>query len=370
MHGHRVGWRGRMGSDEMTAAIGAERQIRNYCRSSTRRMSEAFSRKCPIFFAVIVIILIAVFDATLRAQTSGEAGPSAFSSSTSSHSSCRRTADECVLNSAAPDQGGSNCNDGNGSRSQDDWVHAWMRTVDEARASQPHFVSPLVTTHVMLVQQYRYDTSWQRDPTGDTVTSNYGGSRGLEIIPTTRLEVGIFPPGYLVHQSKTTDGFGDLSWQVKFRAFSATEGKGDYFVGFFLGGSSSTGTIPNGVGHTVLSPTLAAAKGIGHWDIQSTIGANLPASGVDVLGQAIVFNTAVDYKLKAKLWPMLEQNATFWSGGKLDGKRQVFMTPGIVLGSFPLAERLRLSLGGGLQIAVTQFHQYNHRWIVSVRFPF
>src|SRR5258708_14961194 len=45
----------------------------------------------------------------------------------------------------------------------------------------------------------------------------------LEIIPTTRLELGIFPPAYLVHQSNTSDGFGDLSWQVKFRAFSATE---------------------------------------------------------------------------------------------------------------------------------------------------
>jgi hypothetical protein len=106
----------------------------------------------------------------------------------------------------------------------------------------------------------------------------------LEIIPTTRLEVGIFPPGYLVHQSKTPDGFGDLSWQVEFRVFSATEGKGDYFVGFFLGGSLPTGSPPNGFGHTVLSPTFAAAKGIGSWDIQSIIGANLPATGANLLG--------------------------------------------------------------------------------------
>ena len=32
-----------------------------------------------------------------------------------------------------------------------DWVHAWMRKVDKVRASQPHFVSPIITTHVMLV---------------------------------------------------------------------------------------------------------------------------------------------------------------------------------------------------------------------------
>jgi hypothetical protein len=254
--------------------------------------------------------------------------------------------------------------------SDNGWVHKWFRKVDEARASQPHFVSPIVTTHVMLVQQYRYDMSWQQDPSGGTSTSNYGVSKGLEIIPTTRLEVGIFPPNYLVHQSAVPDGFGDLSFQVKFRAFSAPEGRGDYFIGFFLGGSLPTGSRPNGVGHTVLSPTLAAAKGIGHWDIQTTIGANLPASGANLLGRAIVFNTAVDYKLKGKVWPMLEQNSSFWSGGVLDGKKQVFLTPGLVLGSFQVAERLRFGIGGGVQIAVTEFHQYNHRWVLSLRFPF
>ena len=67
---------------------------------------------------------------------------------------------------------------------------------------------------------------------------------------------------------------------------------------------------------------------------------------------------------------MLEQNSTFWSGGALDGKKQVFLTPGIVVGSFAIAERLRFAIGTGVQVAVTEFHQYNHRWILSLRFPF
>jgi hypothetical protein len=50
--------------------------------------------------------------------------------------------------------------------------------VDEARASQPQLVALIVTTHVMLVEQYRYGMSWQRDLTGSSVTSNYGASRG------------------------------------------------------------------------------------------------------------------------------------------------------------------------------------------------
>jgi hypothetical protein len=250
-----------------------------------------------------------------------------------------------------------------------DWVHAWMRKVDKVRASQPHFVSPIITTHVMLVQQFRYDMSWQQDPSGAS-TSNYGMSKGLEIIPLSRLEVGIFPPNYLAHQSSVPNGFGDLSFQVKFRAFSATEGHGDYFVGFFFGGSLPTGTPPNGVGHSILSPTLAAAKGFGHWGVQTTLGSSLPVSGANILGRAIIFNTAVNYKFKGKVWPMLEQNSTFWSGGMLDGKKQVFLTPGLVLGSFQVAERLRFAIGAGVQIAVTEFHQYNHRSVLSLRFPF
>jgi hypothetical protein len=166
------------------------------------------------------------------------------------------------------------------------------------------------------------------------------------------------------------DGFGDLSFQVKYGAFSAPEGRGDYFVGFFFSGSLPTGSRPNGIGHTILSPTLAAAKGIGPWDIQTTVGANLPASGANLLGRAIVFNTAVDYKIKGRIWPMLEQNSEFWSGGILDGKKQVFLTPGLVFSGFPIAERLHFAFGAGVQIAVTQFHQFNHRWILSVRFPF
>jgi hypothetical protein len=316
---------------------------------------------------VSIAILPLAFPCLLPAQETMSACKTVYADSQLLSANCDKEQNDSGVNNIAGTQDlPSHATDS----SDSDWVHSWLRIVDEARASQPHFVSPIVTSHVILVQQYRYDMSWQQDPTGGTVTSNYGASRGLEIIPATRLEVGIFPPNYLVHQSSVADGFGDLSYQVKFRAFSATEGRGDYFVGFFFGGSLPTGSVPNGIGHAILSPTLAAAKGIGHWDIQTTLSANLPTSGANLLGRAIVFNTAVDYKIKGWIWPMLEQNSVFWSGGTLDGKKQVFVTPGLVLGSIPIAERLRFAVGAGVQIAVTEFHQYNHRWILSLRFPF
>jgi hypothetical protein len=67
---------------------------------------------------------------------------------------------------------------------------------------------------------------------------------------------------------------------------------------------------------------------------------------------------------------MIEQNSTFWVDGPLTGDKQVFITPGIVIGPFPVAERLHVAFGAGVQIAVTEFHQYNHRWVLSLRFPF
>jgi hypothetical protein len=63
-------------------------------------------------------------------------------------------------------------------------------------------------------------------------------------------------------------------------------------------------------------------------------------------------------------------NSTFFSQGPNAGKEQTFATPGIVLGKFPLWHRLGLTVGGGIQIAVTQFHTYDHRAILTVRLPF
>lgn len=186
---------------------------------------------------------------------------------------------------------------------QDDWLTRWIKRVDEVRASQPHYVSPLVTTHVVLVEQYRYDMSGQQDPDG-TATTNFGRSRGLELIPTGRLEIGISPPPYLTHRSSAPDGFGDTSFQIKYRVASAPEGQGDYFVGVFFAGSLPTGTSPNGLEHPIFLPTLALAKGIGPLDVQTTLAAGLPGSGTDLLGRTVVSNTAVDFRLKGIVWPM------------------------------------------------------------------
>ena len=86
-----------------------------------------------------------------------------------------------------------------------------------------------------------------------------------------------------------------------------------------MGGSFPIDAQRNVIGHTILSPTFAAARGLDPSDIQSTVGANLPMSGTSTLGRTIIFNTAVNYRIKGKVWPMLEQNSTVWSSGAMDG---------------------------------------------------
>ena len=255
------------------------------------------------------------------------------------------------------------------SSDENDWVHRWLRMVDKTRTLEPHYAAPLITTHVLLVQQFRYDMYWQEDVNANW-TANYGASKGLEIIPNSRIEVNVGIPPYMVHQTNVPDGFGDVSLFVKFRAFSAPEGKGDYFVGAFLGASFPSGSLPNSLGHTQLTPMVAAAKGWGHFDIQSTLSGTLPASGTNVLGRSIVFNNTFQFNIRSRIWPEMEVNSTFITDGPAAGKKQTFLTPGFIFGRFPMVERVHFIIGAGMQIAVTQYHSYNHRWVLSVRFPF
>ena len=252
---------------------------------------------------------------------------------------------------------------------QDDWVSRWLRRVDTARAEQPHYVAPLITTHVLLVQQFRFDSFFQQ-ATG-VWTEEYGGGKGLEIIPNTRMEVQVGMPPYFSHgTSNLPDGFGDVSIFLKFRAFSAPEGKGDYFIGFFLGGDFSSATTQNGLGHTVWSPMVAAAKGWGFFDVQSTLSGNLPQSGTNVLGRQILFNNTFQFKVANIFWPEVETNSTFFVNGPLSGNKETFLTLGLITGPFQIAERLHFATGFGVQIAASHFHRYDHRLIWTMRFPF
>ena len=126
----------------------------------------------------------------------------------------------------------------------------------------------------------------------------------------------------------------------------------------------------NGSTSAVVTPTLAGGKGWGRFDVQATLGGTFPVNSVNIVGRTVVSNSAFQFHALKQLWPEAEINSTFWEGGTNDGKKQTLVTPGLILGRFPIHRRVAFAAGVGFQIAATHFHQYNHAFIATLRMPF
>ncbi|HET7209819.1 MAG TPA: hypothetical protein VFI95_24820 [Terriglobales bacterium] len=253
---------------------------------------------------------------------------------------------------------------------QDGYFANWFDRVDKTKDEQPHWITPLATTTPRLEEEFRYDQLWQTNSKGIT-TDNYGGSKGLELIPAEKVEIIFNIPPYLAHHDPAApDGFGDVAFLVKYRVLSQNEEHGNYILSAFLGWSLPTGQHKNGALHAVITPTIAYGKGFGNFDLQGTFGIGLPTADTNLMGRTYAWNNTFQYRLFRKLWPEVELNSTFFQDGKNDGQKQNFVTPGLVLGRFRLWGRVGLTFGGGYQIATTHFHTSNHNAILSIRFPF
>lgn len=245
----------------------------------------------------------------------------------------------------------------------------WYARVSGTQAQQPHWITPLVTVTPRLEEEFRFDLFRQSGQAG--VTKIYGAGKGLELIPRERVEVILgVPPEIQRAPGRTSGGLGDTSFLLKYRVRSASEENGNSILTVFLGATAPTGKQPNGAGRPVVTPAIAFGKGWGNFDVQTTFGVGLPIGGMDRLGTPLMHNVAFQYRLVNKLWPELEVNSTWWPNGERSGKKQVFLTPGLVLGRLRLRGRLGLTLGAGLQVAATRFRLYNRNWIFSIRLPF
>ena len=253
---------------------------------------------------------------------------------------------------------------------QDGYFADWFARVDKTQAGQPHWITPLATTTPRLEEELRYDQLWQVNNEGVT-TNNFDGGKGLELIPFEKVEVIFSVPPYLEHNSpKTKDGFGDVAFLVKYRLLSSDEKHGNYILTAFLGWSLPTGQYTNGALHAIITPTIAYGKGFHHFDAQGTFGIGLPVADTDLIGRTYLWNNAFQYHCFKKFWPEVELNTTFFQDGPHDGMKQNFVTPGLVIGRLHLTHRVGLTVGGGFQIATTQFHTTNHNGILTVRLPF
>jgi hypothetical protein len=214
-------------------------------------------------------------------------------------------------------------------------------------------------------------------------TWNLGNNKGLELIPERHTEIIFGVPPFFDHrQPDVKDGFGDLWFQAKVRMFTRDERRGSAMVTGIVYATIPTGKHANGSCCATWTPTLAAGKGYGRFDVVSTLGGVLPASNTKGLGRSVAWNTAAQFRVGTGnvtrlLVPEIEMNSNFYHGGQNDGKIATFTTAGLVLGRIPLSRdasgapgRRAMTLAAGEQIALTHFHSYNHALILSLRLPF
>jgi hypothetical protein len=260
-----------------------------------------------------------------------------------------------------------------------DYFADWFPRVTQIQSEQPIWITPLATVTPRLLEQLRYDQLWQSQQHGVT-TDNFGGGRGIELIPWYNIEVILGIPSWIAHngaiqhptakQQPTTDGWADETFLIKYRLFAANHENGDYIVTAFMGFSAPTGDDGNSSHHGIFTPTIAFGKGFGNFDLQSTAGISLPDGGLQRLGMPLAYNTAFQYLVAKYFWPEFEVNYTWWPNGQREGESQVFLTSGLVVGTIPIHDRLGLAAGAGYQVAVTSEPAYNHAVIFSVRVPF
>jgi hypothetical protein len=279
----------------------------------------------------------------------------------------------------------------------DDYIKTWQQRAQEAKDTQPKWMTPLATITPRLEQEFRYDQSWQKTENGAT-TANFFNGKGLELIPTTTDEILLNVPNLSDRHTYWTStwtkkdkgapvaspevsGLNDWPFfTLKHRFLSATEENGNYVLSGFLGFQApiaSATVVPN---HAwVITPTLAGGKGWGDFDIQATVGVPIPTSNVHNIGVSVVTNVTFQYHIGEYFWPELELNDTYWTSGPRAGKNQLILTPGIIFGRFRLTNYANFVIGVGYQVAVSPSPidlqpvltpTFNHAWLISTRLTF
>jgi len=251
----------------------------------------------------------------------------------------------------------------------------WGQRATATQSKQPAWAVPVMAPYPMLIQVFRVDFTRQVTP-ALTDTWNYGASRGLNLIPGFNSEFDFYYPPYIQHNAKgAKDGFGDVGFLGKYRILSGNEKHGNYMLSAQLGATIPTGSYSNGSTDASVSPALLVGKGFGKFDVISSLGGTLPTGDTVKLGRSVAWNTTAQYHAGKYFWPELEDNATFYHGGKNDGKMQNFLTPGLVLSKFKFrpqdaANRAAVAFGAGEQIATSGFHTYNHNLVLTARLLF
>jgi hypothetical protein len=277
-------------------------------------------------------------------------------------------------------------------------VHSWIDMVSASQDNQPHWMTPIITTTPRLEQEVRWDFYDQKNgnpPQGNGQRFvNEGGPGGprIEFIPTynTQITLGAPPVISATGPRGTQTSPGDWpAFLAKYRFMSANEEHGNYIVtGFFQM------SVPSGYGAgisnnmLIAQPTIAFGKGWGDFDIQSTIGIQIPVDayycnpqpgcgtpprGISPernFGDPVIWNTAFQYHFWKYFWPAMEVSYTYYPNGQHASYNQVLLTPELILGRFNLAPRNNLIIGAGYQFAVTKDPVVQNAFVATARLTF
>lgn len=237
---------------------------------------------------------------------------------------------------------------------------------------QPAFITPLVGIDPRLVQYTKFSVSHEYTSAG-AETVNYGNSRGTGIVVGNRFEFDFVAPPYIQHNSTADDGFGDTAVLAKYRLASANAESGNYDIALVLSHCFATGSHKNGAATDSFGPSIAGGYAFHHFAVLSSVGGTLPTGKIASQGRSIAWNTVSQAHIKPHVWFEVGDNATFFAGGSHDGEMQNFITPA----AFYIVRRKERKpthptfiIDGGMQIATSGFHTYNHNLITEIRMLF
>ena len=246
--------------------------------------------------------------------------------------------------------------------------------------SQPSWVSPIVTTTARLEQNLRYEQTEQVNAQG-VQTNNFDNGKGIRVITSDRTEVQFNPPPIQTRAAPSVaNGTGD--WQftsLRYRLASANAESGDYVVTAYSNFQAPSGAAAFTNHAWIFTPSLAAGKGFGAFDVQANVSVQVPGSRRATIGTALLANIAFQYHVAEYFWPQVEFNATHWFGGQRADLTQVYVTPGILFGRFSLTPTNNLTFGIGYQKAIAPSKTilkpaltptYDHALILASRLSF
>ncbi len=253
----------------------------------------------------------------------------------------------------------------------------WFPRVEEAQASQPHWMTPIVTVTPRLEQEYRYDQYWEQRGNGSSLDISDAG-KGLELIPTETNEVLINPPAWQDKEKVKHPVSGWLDDQflvVKQRLLSANEENGNYIVTAFLGVTAPSGNTNFTNKAWIVTPTIAGGMGWGDFDFQATTGVAIPFRNQSTIGYVDRDERRVPVSsVRSIFWPEFEMNHTYWAAAtsaaaKTSSAHAGHHLPGRFRDSSGARQgnhRRRLSVRRVAKIrqyVLVQTPEYNRNWI-------